>query len=76
MIPGLVEETKVVVTCEGTTATPFKVSLTNTFVNAVPPVYPFVGAPASSLATIGAAVTGTVTVAVSQLLGFNTSQIW
>ena len=43
---------------------------------AVPPVNPFTEVPASSLATIAVAPTGTVTIAVSQLFGFKTSQIW
>ena len=43
---------------------------------AVPPVNPFTEVPASSLATIAAAVTGIVTYAKSQLLGFNIWQIW
>ena len=38
VIPGLEDEMKVVFTSEGTTATPFKVSLESTFVKAVPPV--------------------------------------
>ena len=51
-------------------ATPFNVSLTKTLVNEVPPTKPLTGLPVSSFASIAAAVTGTVTVAVSQLVGF------
>ena len=40
------------------------------------PVAPFTGPNASSTATIAGAVTVTVMVAVSQLVGLSTSQIW
>ena len=65
------------VTAAGTKAAPFSVSLVNT-VAVVPPDTPFTGAAekSSSLATIAAAVTTTVTSAVSQLVAFRTSQIW
>ena len=70
VIPGLVEETKVVATCEAKTGLPFKVSLINTLVNEVPPTNPFIALPASLTASIEAAFTGTVTTAVSQFVGF------
>ena len=54
-----------------TTATPFKVSLVSTLVKAVPPVNPFTEVPLSLTASIVGAPTGTVTIAVSQLVGFN-----
>ena len=59
----------------GTIGRPLKVSLARTGA-VVLPVAPLIAAGASSVAKIGAAVTGTVTVAVLQLLtGFNCSQI-
>ena len=63
-------------TCDGITATPFNVSFDKTLVKAVPPVYPFIGEPLSFTASIAAAVTGTVTIAVSQFVGLTISQIW
>ncbi|MCY1220587.1 hypothetical protein D3C86_1484300 [compost metagenome] len=63
-------------TALGTTATPFSVSLVSTFGIAVPPASPLTGVAVVSLfATIGAAATFTVTVAVSQFVGLITSQI-
>ena len=59
----------------GTTATPLSVSLTSTD-GVVPPLPPLTGGKLSSTASITGAVTVTVMVAVSQLLGFTTSQIW
>ena len=53
---------------------PFKLSFVNTL-GVVPPVSPLVTVWVSSLATIGALPTLIVSVAVSQLLGFNFSQI-
>ncbi len=73
--PGLVDETKVVVTNAGSTNIPFNVSLAKTLVNDVPPTYPFTDSPASFTASIEAALTVTVTTAVSQLVGFKISQI-
>ena len=62
------------VTSAGFTATPLSVSLTST--EAVePPPTPLTGGKASSTASIGAASTVTVIVAVSQLAGFRFSQI-
>ena len=57
-------------------AAPFNVSLVYT-VAVVPPVALFIGAAekSSSLATIAAAVTTTVTLAVSQFVGLRASQI-
>ena len=52
VIPGLVALTKEVTTCEATTGAPFKVSLTNTFVKAVPPAKPFTEIPVSLTASI------------------------
>ncbi len=68
--PGCVEETKVVFTCDATTAEPLSVSFTKTFVKDVPPTNPLIDVPASFTALITGAVTGTVTTAVSQLVGF------
>ena len=76
VIPALVEDTKVVVTCEARTGTPLRVSLTSTLVKAVPPVKPFTTAPVSSLAMIEAAETETVTIAVAQLQVAEVPQIW
>ena len=76
VIPGLVEDTKVVVTCDATTGRPLCVSLTNTLVNAVPPVKPFTGAPVSSFATIWVSETETVTIPVEQLHVALTLHIW
>ncbi|MCY1220585.1 hypothetical protein D3C86_1458550 [compost metagenome] len=57
-------------------AAPFSVSLPSTFAIAVPPASPLTGvAVVSLLATIGAAATFTVTVAVSQFVGLIVSQI-
>ena len=53
---------------------PFKLSFVNTL-GVVPPVSPLVIVWVSSFATIGALPTLIVSVAVSQLLGFNFSQI-
>ena len=53
---------------------PFKLSFVNTL-GVVPPVSPLVTVWVSSFATIGALPTLIVSVAVSQLLGFNFSQI-
>ncbi len=58
----------------GSTVTPFSVSLAST-VPVAPPVAPLMDAGASSTASITAAPTMTVAVAVSQLVGFITSQI-
>ncbi len=58
----------------GSTATPFSVSLAST-VPVEPPVIPLIVAGASSTASITAAPTTTVAVAVSQLAGFRISQI-
>ncbi|MNR27571.1 hypothetical protein D3C85_1448480 [compost metagenome] len=58
------------------TAVPFKVSLANTLIPASPPLVPFTGVVlVSGSASITAASTVILTVAVSQLLGFNTSQM-
>ena len=64
-------------TAAGAKAAPFSVSLVNT-VAVVPPAKPFTGEAekSSSLATIAAAVTTTVTLAVSQFVGLRASQIW
>ena len=73
--PVLVE---VIITSAGVKITPFKVSFANTFTpgTVAAPSFPLIGAVTISLiASIGAATTVTVTVAVSQLLVFNTSQI-
>ena len=72
---GLVVLTCVMVTFEGTTATPFNKSLVSTLDTATPPVTPL-AVPASATASITAAVTGTVTTAGSQFVGFRFSQIW
>ena len=57
-------------------AAPFRVSFVNTFGIAVPPAIPLIGVAVVSLfATIGAAATFTVTCAVSQFVGFSTSQM-
>ena len=53
---------------------PLRVSLTRTL-GSVTPEAPFTGPKPSSTASITAAPTVTVTVAVSQLVGFRTSQI-
>ena len=65
------------VTAAGAKAAPFSVSFVNT-VTVVPPACPLTGKAekSSSLATIVAALTTTVTSAVSQFAGVATSQIW
>ena len=74
--PILVDDTKVVVTKAGFVIRfPFKVSFTSTLVNEVPPVAPLIEVPLSLLAIIGAAPTGTVTIASSQFKGLRTSHI-
>jgi hypothetical protein len=62
------------VTSAGFTGAPFSVSLTRTEA-VVPPVTPSTAAKLSSTASIGAAATVTVMVAVSQFVGFSASQI-
>ena len=66
--------TPVKVTSVGITAAAFNVSFASTEA-VVAPVYPLIGPKLSEIASITAAATVIVTVAVSQLLGFNTSQI-
>ena len=66
--------TAVIITSEGLTGTPLSLSLSSTFDIAVPPLIPL-AVPPSWLASIGAAVTETVTVAPSQFAGFRFSQI-
>ena len=65
------------VTSAGTNGAPFNVSLVKT-VAVLPPASPLIGeaVKSSSLATIVAALTTTVTLAVSQFVGFKTSHIW
>ncbi len=60
----------------GSTGSPFSVSLPSTL-PAVPPVRPFSGVAlkSSSSASMTGGATMTVAVAVSQLVGFRTSQI-
>ena len=72
---GFVVVTCVRFTVANVTGTPFSVSLTRTFGTAVPPEAPFATVPVSSTASIVAADTVTVAVAVSQFVGFSTSQI-
>ena len=69
LVPG------VRVTSAGFTGVPFRVSLPST-VGVVPPSNPPIGPKLSSTASIAGAVTVTVIVAVSQLVGLSTSQIW
>ena len=57
------------------TGVPFRVSLSSTL-GVVPPLPPFTGPKLSFTASITGAVTVTVMVAVSQLVGLSTSQIW
>ena len=66
--------TGVMVTLAGTMATPFSVSLVSTLRPGTTPPRG-VDEPASSTATIGAAMTSTVAMAVAQLAGFSVSQI-
>ena len=75
MIPGFVELTKVVLTCDASTATPFSVSLISTLVKVVPPFAPLIGVPISLTASIAGAMTIIFTVVSSQFVGFKTSQI-
>ena len=71
---GAVPGVKVI--AAGTIGKPLKVSLVRT-VGVVAPVAPLMAAGVSFVAKIGAAVTGTVTMAVLQLLtGLIFSQIW
>ena len=69
LVPG------VRVTAAGLTGVPFRVSLSSTL-GVVPPLPPFTGPKLSFTASITGAVTVTVMVAVSQLVGLSTSQIW
>ena len=81
MVKGVAGVTTVIVINERfNNGVPFKVSapaplLGNTLPKLVLPVKPLVEGNKSFCATIGAAVTGIVTTAVSQLVGFKTSQI-
>ena len=72
---GLVVLTCVSVTVASVAGSPLSVSLTRTFGTATPPAAPLATVPVSFTASITAAPTVTVTVAVSQLVGFRTSQI-
>ena len=74
----MVEDTKVVFTCDAKTGFPFKVSLIKTLEKPTPPVEPLTGFPVSSFAIIveGFPITFIVTIAVSQFEGFTISQIW
>ena len=72
---GLVVLTWVSVTVASVTGTPLSVSLTSTFGTATPPFAPLGTVPLSSTASITAALTTIVAVAVSQFVGFSTSQI-
>ena len=74
--PGLVELMNESVTLAGIIGDPFSRSFDSTLVKEVPPTKPFTMLPSSSFATIVAAVTGTVTTAGSQFVGFRFSQIW
>ncbi len=67
--------TKEMTTFAVVAAAPFSVSFVSTVARARPPVAPLIEAPASFTASMTAARIGTVTVAVSQLPGFSTSQI-
>ena len=73
--PGFVVLTWVSVTLASVAGAPFKVSLASTFGTAVPPVAPDATVPVSLRASMTAAPTVTVTVAVSQFVGFSCSQI-
>jgi hypothetical protein len=64
---------EVITTSAGLTAVPFNVSLSKTLIPESPPT-PLIGPATSSIASIGDFSTG-VTVAVSQFVGFNTSQM-
>ena len=66
---GLVVLTCVITTFAKVAGPPLSVSFTNTFGTPTPPTKPFGTVPVSGFATIGAAVTSTVIVAVSQLDG-------
>ncbi|MNR28187.1 hypothetical protein D3C85_1455010 [compost metagenome] len=67
--------TKVKATSAGFTITPFTVSLFNTFKTPITWLTPFIGPAVSSTASIVAALTTMVTLALSQFDGFNFSQI-
>ena len=75
MIPALPLDTSDMVTLAVVAGAPPSVSLTSTFDTAVPPVPAVVIAPASLVATITPALTGTVTVAFAQLVGALVSQM-
>ena len=72
---GLVVASCVIVTVASVAGAPFKVSFTNTFGTPTPPTRPLATVPVSSTASITAGLTTIVAVAVSQFVGFNTSQI-
>ena len=64
-----------IVTVAVVTATPFSVSPGSTLSTSLPPVAPLIPPTLSLTATIGAATTVTVAVAVAQLAGFSRSQM-
>ena len=71
--PALLLDTNVRSTLDGVTGAPLSTSLLRTSATAMPPAA--VVLPASSMASMAPALTGTLTVAVSQLVGALTSQI-
>ena len=72
---GVAGVVTVVFTLAGVTATPFSVSLVRAFRTDGLPVAPFTLAGVSLVATIEAASTTTVAIAVEQFSGFSFSQI-
>ena len=73
---GLVVLTWLIVMLANVAGWPSSVSLTSTFATAVPPAAPLETVPLSLTASMTAAFTDTVAMALSQLDGFRTSQIW
>ena len=73
---GFEVETWVSATLASVAGEPPSVSLASTLATAEPPAAPEATVPVSSTASMTAAPTVTVTVAVSQLVGFSSSQIW
>ena len=74
-VAGVADVRTVALMAANVTGAPFSVSLVKALTTEALPVAPLVAACVSSVATIAAAETGTVTVAVEQLVGFSFSQI-
>jgi hypothetical protein len=72
---GVAGVTTEIVTVPLSAGAPFSVSLPSTSITPAPPWPPLTGGTVSLVATMGAATTVTLAVAVAQLVGFSFSQI-